>query len=101
LVLRQIIIEFCRHQVITFTDKPYLLEPNWFSGERYRSKRFVSLALLPQRSMLDLVLPWRSACRDIPRAKLCANRGRIGEEKSMLKRRAERCNLLATYVLYK
>ena len=48
----------------------YLLEPNWFSGERYRSKRFVSPTLLSQRSMLDLVPRWRSAWRDIPRAKL-------------------------------
>lgn len=55
-------------QPIKFEE--YLLEPNWFSGERYRSKRFVSPALLPQRSILDLVPRWRSAWRDIPRAKL-------------------------------
>jgi competence protein CoiA len=48
----------------------YLLEPDWWSGKRYRSKRFVSPALLPQRSILDLVPRWRSAWRDIPRAKL-------------------------------
>ena len=50
--------------------KEYLLEPDWWSGKRYRSKRFVSPALLPQRSMLDLVPRWRSAWRDLPRAKL-------------------------------
>ena len=48
----------------------YLLEPDWRSGKRYRSKRFVSPALLPQRSILDLVPRWRNAWRDIPRAKL-------------------------------
>jgi hypothetical protein len=48
----------------------YLLEPDWWSGKRYRSKRFVSPALLPQRSILDLVPRWRSAWRDVPRAKL-------------------------------
>jgi len=55
-------------QPIRFED--YLLEPNWFSGKRYRSKRFVSPTVLPRRSILDLVPRWRSAWRDIPRAKL-------------------------------
>jgi len=49
--------------------KEYLLA-NWFTGKQYRSKRFVSPALLPQRSILDLVPRWRSAWRDIPGAKL-------------------------------
>jgi len=53
---------------LVFEDS--LLEPDWRSGKRYRSKRFVSPALLPQRLMLDLVPLWRSAWRDIPRAKL-------------------------------
>jgi len=44
--------------------KEYLLA-NWFTGKQYRSKRFVSLALSPQRSFLDLVLRWLSAWRDI------------------------------------
>jgi competence protein CoiA len=48
----------------------YLLEPNWWTGKRYRSKRFVSPTLLPQRSILDLVPRWRSAWQGIPRAKL-------------------------------
>jgi competence protein CoiA len=47
-----------------------LLEPNWWNGKRYRSKRFVTPELLPQRSILDLVPRWRSAWRDIPGAKL-------------------------------
>lgn len=47
-----------------------LLEPDWWSGKRYRSKRFVTPELLPQCSLLDLVPRWRSAWRDIPRAKL-------------------------------
>src|SRR5207249_11209848 len=42
----------------------YLLEPDWWSGKRNRSKRFVSPALLPQRSILDLVPRWRSAWRE-------------------------------------
>ena len=33
----------------------YLLEPDWWSGQRYPSKLFVTPALLPQRSILDLV----------------------------------------------
>jgi competence protein CoiA len=48
----------------------YLLEPDWWTGKRYRSKRFVTPTLLPQRSMLDLVPRWRSAWRDVPRAML-------------------------------
>ena len=48
----------------------YLLEPDWWNGKRYRSKRFVTPALLPRRSMLGLVPRWRSAWHDIPRAKL-------------------------------
>lgn len=55
-------------QPVKFED--YLLEPDWWTGKRYRSKRFVTPALLPQRSILDLVPRWRSAWRDIPRAKL-------------------------------
>ena len=53
---------------LVFED--YLFEPDWRSGKRYRSKRFVSPALLPQHLILDLVPLRRSALRDIPRAKL-------------------------------
>jgi hypothetical protein len=53
-----------------FVFEDYLLEPDWWSGKWYRSKRFVSPALLPQRSILDLVPLRHSAWRDIPRAKL-------------------------------
>lgn len=55
-------------QPVEFED--YLLEPDWWTGKRYRSKRFVTPALLPQRSILDLVPRWRSVWRDIPHAKL-------------------------------
>lgn len=37
-------------QPVEFED--YLLEPDWWTGKRYRSKRFVTPAVLPQRSML-------------------------------------------------
>jgi competence protein CoiA len=55
-------------QPVKFED--YVLEPDWWSGKRYRSKRFVSPALRQQCFILDLVPHWRSAWRDIPRAKL-------------------------------
>jgi competence protein CoiA len=41
-------------QPVKFED--YLLEPDWWIGKCYRSKRFVTPTLLPQRSILDLAL---------------------------------------------
>jgi competence protein CoiA len=58
-----------------------LLEPDWWRCKRYRSKRFVTPELLPQRSMLDLVPRWRSAWRDIPRAKLWSEPWKEGERR--------------------
>ncbi len=55
-------------QPVKFED--YLLESDWWTGKRYRSKRFVTPALLPQHSILDLVPRWRSSG---------ANRGKTGE----------------------
>lgn len=48
----------------------YLLEPNWFTGERYRSKRFVSPSMLPPLFIPTLTPVWRRPWRDCPRAKL-------------------------------
>ena len=47
----------------------YLLAPGWYAPER-RSKRFVTTVLRSPVLITDLVPRWRSAWRDLPRAKL-------------------------------
>ena len=47
----------------------YMLAPSWYTGER-RSKRFVTTVLRSPVLITDLVPRWRSAWRDVPRAKL-------------------------------